>query len=226
MTRRRHDPDHLIDALIKGEPLPRDVIDDPDQVAALRAAVALRAARPGADLPSESFLTDLRQQLEDVDRSPATRTSLVSRRRLLAGAGIAAAGVAGALVEREVLTSGSSSRGQVALEPDDGEWLAVATESELAGGAVKGFSAPALAGFVSQQTNGELLAVSGACTHLGCLLQANGDAGRLDCPCHHTAFEYTGQVLFSQLTPRPAPLPTLSVRRRNGSVEVFVPRQV
>jgi Rieske Fe-S protein len=228
--RRRRSADRWIEALIKGERLPEEVLNDPDEVAALRAAIALRAARPGADLPDESFLTELRRQLEDADQ-PADRSRIFSRRNLLAGAGVAAAsaaaGVAGAVVDRELLqpSGGPARRGQVALQPDEGQWVTVANHSDLAGGAVKGFATPGVAGFVSEQ-NGELLAVSGVCTHLGCLLQANGAAGRLDCPCHRTAFSLKGQVVFSQLSSEPEPLPRLQVRRRDGAVEVFVPRLV
>lgn len=229
--RRRQSPDRWIDALIKGEPIPQRVLDDPDEVEALRAAIALRAARPGADLPSESFLSGLREQLEDVERPAGERPALLSRRHLLTGAGVAAAsaaaGVAGAIVDRDLLHSGSRSPShpQVALQPDDGQWLAVARESEVTDGGIKGFTSPGVVGFVSER-NGELLAVSGVCTHLGCLLRANADAGRLDCPCHRTAFGYTGKVLFSQLESQPDPLPKLQARRRDGSIEVFVPREV
>jgi Rieske Fe-S protein len=61
------------------------------------------------------------------------------------------------------------------------------------------------------------------CTHLGCLLRTNAEAGRLDCPCHRTSFAPDGTVEFSQLSPAPRPLPTIGVRNRAGAVEVFVP---
>jgi Rieske Fe-S protein len=233
--RRRRRPDTWVDALVEGDRIPADRIDDPDEIDALRAAIALRAGRPGADLPSEEFLTGLRQQLEDSE-TPAgggqpvgLPSRRLSRRNLLTGAGAAAAGVAagvtGAVVDREVLHPGTPAHhDQETLALDDGRWTAVAHQDELAGGQVKHFTAPGIVGFVSQQGD-ELVAVSGACTHLGCLLQANEPQGRLDCPCHRTAFGYGGAVLFSQLPDQPAPLPKLPVRRRDGAVEVLVPRQ-
>jgi cytochrome b6-f complex iron-sulfur subunit len=229
--RRRPSTDRVIDALVKGDGLPQEPLDNPDDAEALRAAIALRGARPGADLPRESFLSDLREQLRDVERpSTGSKPGRVSRRNLLAGAGVAAAsvaaGVAGAVIDREALRPGSSHHGQVAVQPEQGHWLAVATESELAGGGAKGFVSPGVRGFVSEGAGGELIAVSGVCTHLGCLLQANGEAGRLDCPCHRTAFGLKGEVLFSQLASRPDPLPRLQARRRDGAVEVFVPRLI
>ena len=37
-------------------------------------------------------------------------------------------------------------------------------------------------------------ALSGVCTHLGCVLKPNIDSGSLDCPCHRTAFGLDGSV--------------------------------
>ncbi len=68
--------------------------------------------------------------------------------------------------------------------------------------------------------------MSGACTHQGCLLALNQPTARLDCPCHHTAFALDGSVLFYGLKRAPAPLPTISVRRRNGNVEALLPKEV
>src|SRR4029077_19763640 len=101
----------------------------------------------------------------------------------------------------------------------------VATAEQLASGSTQRFATAKLVGFVSEQ-NGAPVAVSGACTHLGCLLQANDQAGRLDCPCHRTAFSPDGRVVFSELASEPAPLPRIKTRRRGENVEVFVPREV
>jgi Rieske Fe-S protein len=97
----------------------------------------------------------------------------------------------------------------------------VAAETEL-GAAAKPFSTGAVVGFVSDQS-GVPVAVSGACTHLGCLLRMNAPAGRLDCPCHRTAFSYDGKVISFELPAKPPPLPRIQARRNNGSIEVLVP---
>jgi cytochrome b6-f complex iron-sulfur subunit len=86
----------------------------------------------------------------------------------------------------------------------------------------KRFATATAVGFVSND-GGALAAVSGACTHQGCLLQLNQQAGRLDCPCHKTAFSTNGRLLFSQLSAAPAPLPGLQLRRTGDQIEVLLP---
>jgi Rieske Fe-S protein len=230
MSPRKRRPDRLFDAIADGEALPSARLDDPDDAAALRAAIELRAGQPAADLPSEAFVTGLRRQLAE-EQSGATASRRFSRRSLLATAGAAAAGavaagVAGVAVDRAVFEPGSGpSKTAAALDPIDGQWMAVTTEAELATGTAQRFDVPGVVGFVSATANG-VSAVSAACTHLGCILQQNAQAGRLDCPCHRTAFGYDGRLLFSQLETAPAPLTRLQVRQRNGGVEVFVPKPV
>jgi Rieske Fe-S protein len=51
----------------------------------------------------------------------------------------------------------------------------------------------------------------------------NDTAGRLDCPCHRTAFDPGGQVLFHQLAAAPRALPQLQVRRNGEAIEVLLP---
>jgi Rieske Fe-S protein len=57
-------------------------------------------------------------------------------------------------------------------------------------------------------------------------LQLNQPAGRLDCPCHRTAFGVDGRLMFSQLETPPSTLPQIKVRGRNGQVEAFLPQEV
>jgi nitrite reductase/ring-hydroxylating ferredoxin subunit len=226
MKRRKANADRLVEAVLKGEPLPPGQLEDPSEVDELRAAIALKAARLGADLPSEEFVTRLRQELKEADEAPEKGPAF-SRRALIAtagvAAGVAAGGIAGAVVDRTVLHPGSGHH-QTALVPNEPEWVAVASAAELAQGTAKRFATPNSVGFVSEHA-GELLAVSGVCTHLGCLLQQNNASGRLDCPCHRTSFALDGQVVFSQLKDQPGPLPTLTARRQGDSVEVLLPRQ-
>jgi Rieske Fe-S protein len=92
----------------------------------------------------------------------------------------------------------------------------------LGEGVLTRFDTPAAVGFVTNDA-GTLRAVSGVCTHQGCLLQPNQAAGRLDCPCHAAAFSASGELLFAQLPTRPGPLPRLQVRQQNGLVQVLLP---
>lgn len=220
MSRRKPRVDRRVEALLEGRSLPAGPLDDPADVDALRAAIELNAARPAADLPSDEFVAGLRRRLADEDRSPEPA---VSRRALLAGAGAVAAGVAGVVADRTLLEPrGAVSAHPAALTPNQGGWVHVASASDLAEGSTHRFETPAAVGFVSRK-NTELVAVSGACTHQGCLLQPDQRAGRLDCPCHRTAFGYDGTLLFSQLTEQPAPLARMAVRTQGDSVEVFLP---
>jgi Rieske Fe-S protein len=216
-----------VDAVADGHALPAGRLDDPDDVDALRMAIELKSAQPAADLPSEEFVAKLRRDLADEGAPPGRRG--ISRRAVLTSAGVAAgavaAGAVGVALDRTVLhaNTGSGTRRSASLDPVDGEWLGVASDTDLAGGAPQRFATATLVGFVTA-TGDDLVAVSAACTHQGCILNANDAAGRFDCPCHRTAFAHDGRLLFSQLPDAPAPLTRLQVRRRDGNVEVYVPR--
>ncbi|NBH03115.1 Rieske (2Fe-2S) protein, partial [Amycolatopsis sp. SID8362] len=89
-------------------------------------------------------------------------------------------------------------------------------------GGVLPFDFGAVAGFL-HRSGGEVRAVSATCTHLGCRLNLDAPARRLNCPCHRTSFAVDGVVLTHQLPVTPPPLPHLVVREAGGVVEVLVP---
>jgi Rieske Fe-S protein len=222
VKRRKRRADAFTDAVAEGEAIPSGRLDDPEDADALRTAIELKASPPAADLPSEAFVARLRQQLAD-DGTPAQRR--VSRRALVGSAAAVAAGAAiVATVDRTVLDTAAepATRPRV-LDPVDGEWAAVATDADMAGGTPQRFATAEVVGFVTAIGDG-VTAVSAACTHLGCILQQNDAARRFDCPCHRTAFSHDGKVVFSQLPTAPPPLTQLQVRRRDGNVEVLLPR--
>jgi Rieske Fe-S protein len=230
VNRRRRRPDRLFDAVADGRSLPQGRVEDPDDVEAFRAAIELRAGVPAADLPSEAFVAGLRARLASEAAGPVPRP--MSRRSLLAtagavAAGAVAAGAAGVAIDRAILTPPDvgGSRAASVLDPAEGEWTAVTTEAAVSGGATQRFDAGGVIGFVTGTDSGAI-AVTAACTHQGCILQQNTAAGRLDCPCHRTAFAVDGRLLFSQLASEPAPLPRLRVRTQGGNVEVLVPPPV
>jgi cytochrome b6-f complex iron-sulfur subunit len=227
MRKRRQRIEQQLDALAHGERLPAGKVEDPDDLDALRVAIELRSTRLAADLPSDEFVAALQHRLAE-ERQPASPSQAgISRRTLLATAGAAAAAAAvGVVVDRTLLSGHEAARTNVAahLAPNDGQWVAVDVTSAVSHETAQRFDTPSVVGFVSGQGD-NLVAVSGTCTHLGCLLQPNPQAGRLDCPCHRTSFGYDGRVLFSQLDVPPPALPRIDVRQRNGTVEVLVPRQ-
>jgi nitrite reductase/ring-hydroxylating ferredoxin subunit len=190
-----------------------------EEMQALRGAAALRSAQPGADLPDGAFIERLGRQLRSQIEPPRVRES-VSRRALLRTAGLAAAaGVAGAVIDRTVVSQPSGQ--QSALVPDHGTWRAVAAVADLPVGQAMRFSSGPVEGVVVND-GGTIKAVSAVCTHQGCLLLLDAAAHRLRCPCHPTVFSATGRLLSYQLATPPANLPALQARVRDGQIEVLV----
>ena len=202
-------------------------------VAELRTAIALRAARAGSGAPSEEFLSGLHRrlagQLSDAGaHGNSASGSGGSRRRFIQGASIAAsAATIGAVAGHTLAGNADRLPGQdtppgATLSPITGVWRTVAASDEVGDGSVRAFDLGGVAGFVHRSSGG-LAAVSGTCTHQGCLLRLNAPARRLDCPCHNSAFAVTGELLFHQLPVPPRDLPQLSVRELDGAIQVFAP---
>jgi cytochrome b6-f complex iron-sulfur subunit len=205
---------------------PKRFTPDPDDVEVMRAAIELNNAEPGAGLPRAEFVSDLHQRLaEQFDETGATvelAAARLSRRRIIGGIGAAAAAaVAGAVVDRELLDSRSSPFVPTAQElvPDEGAWQPVVAAANLGDGDVARFSTVSTVGFVVND-HGNFSAISGVCTHQGCLLRLNEAAGRLDCPCHRASFSLQGEVLRQQFRQPLAPLPHIQVRENNGQIEI------
>ena len=225
MSPRKRKSDAFVEAVLADRPLPQGRIDDPEEVAALRAAIELRAATRGADVPGDDFVAGLAGTLGEPQRG-AIRPGPSRRAFLMGAAAAVAAGGAGVVLDRTLLSPGPSqpTQARAELAPSQGQWIAVAAEQDL-GATAKPFATGTVVGFVSDQS-GQPVAVSGTCTHLGCLLAINAPEGRLDCPCHRTSFSYDGKVISFELDTKPAPLPRIQARRQNGSIEVFVPPQL
>ena len=222
----------FIEALL-GNRRPRPFQPDAEDTEAMRAAIELRAAQPGATLPRTEFVADLHQQLAHALGDESTPLDELagrrfSRRRLFEGLTVAAAAAAaGVIIDRDLLNGGggSSPRAGRTLAPTQGDWQPVDLKTPVGAGDVAQFTTASTVGFVVNDGR-RLSGVSGVCTHQGCFLRHNAARGRLECPCHRAAFSLTGEVLY-QTFPEPlAPLPRLRVRERDGQVEVFEPPQV
>ncbi|MET8998588.1 Rieske (2Fe-2S) protein [Amycolatopsis sp. NPDC004169] len=200
---------------------PRPFAAGPGDEAELRTAVLLRAARPGAAAASEEFVAGLHRRLARELGEPAPERGGTRRRFIQVSSAAAVAAAAGAGVEY-LVTSGAEPPEEETLRPENGRWRAVAAAHDLPEGGVLPFDFGAVAGFV-RRTGGEVQGVSATCTHLGCRLNLDAPARRLNCPCHRTSFAVDGAVLLHQLPVTPPPLPQLVVREAGGVVEVLVP---
>lgn len=54
--------------------------------------------------------------------------------------------------------------------------------------------------FLCRLKDGEFIALSSKCTHLGCALTCNTEKNLLECPCHSSMFNIEGEVLRSPAT--------------------------
>jgi cytochrome b6-f complex iron-sulfur subunit len=219
----------FIDSLLR-QRRARHVRVDPELDAELRTAILLRSARVGADSVREDFVSALHQRLArelDQPRTPAP----LARRRLIAGLGAtaAASAVVGAGLDKVLSTSdrppqeaGGPPSDDRQLNPDNGVWTTVTASVDLPEGSSIHFDLGTVTGFLSRG-NGRVWAVSGICTHLGCRLNLDAPAGRLDCPCHGASFAVTGAVLRHRLPVALPPLPEIAAREINGAVQVFAP---
>jgi Rieske Fe-S protein len=204
---------------------PRRFTATEEEAPAMTAAAGLVAGRVGADIPDKAALDRIHRRLsEALDASPVLDLR-PTRRTWLRTLGTAAAAVVVGVALDEVVThqspAGSSAGGPVVLMPDNGTWRPVAAVTQLPAGHAMPVSTGAVDAVVVND-GGKISAVSGICTHLGCKLQPDNTNRKLDCPCHQTAFAWSGKVLYYRLKAEPANLPQIPVRVNEGQIELFV----
>jgi nitrite reductase/ring-hydroxylating ferredoxin subunit len=211
-----------VDALLRDR-TPRRLRGREEEADVLRAAIELRAAAPGAGMPDQRFVDDLHRRLAVETQGALAPERGLSRRRLLVGGGVAvAAAAAGVVGEKLVDGRGGAGTPQVETElvADHGRWIAVAAVDSVPSGTAVRFSTGAIEGLVVNR-GGVIEALSASCTHLGCIVTFNREAGRLDCPCHNTSFGLDGSVLFQGYALPLPPLPRVPSRVRDGNIEVL-----
>ncbi len=208
-----------------GRRRPRRFDATADDAAVARAAITLRAARPGSDEPRAAFVAELHDRLAaELGATPEPQARPATRRQFVQVASVAASAAAlGAGVVKAV--SGESPHrpsAEPTLSPNLGEWRTVARTVDVAEGGVQAFDLGSVVGFVTR-TRGRVQAVSGICTHQSCRLAFQASTRRLTCPCHNAAFALSGAVVTHQLRVAPAPLPHLPAREVAGAVQVYAP---
>ncbi len=175
------------------------------------------------------------------------RSSAVSRRALLAGGAAAAASmVIGAGIEHIAERAGSSQAILPPGSPGTGTsqstpvaslisrdipttWYFVTTVAELGDNVVR-FATDAVVGYVIRadkdadvQDRGKIIAMSAACTHMGCLVQWQGSDRKFNCPCHGRRFTEYGQIDNIGPDYYVNPLPRLETKVEDGKIYVKVP---
>jgi nitrite reductase/ring-hydroxylating ferredoxin subunit len=217
MNRRIRRVSRWVDDLLH-ERSPRRFRGAEEDAKVLAAAIDLQSATPSAGLPDPQFVEALRQRIARETQGEVPRSLRMSRRALLASGGLAAATAAAGVIIGERVTSPSTA--QHDLLPVGAAWTAVALVADLPEGTARTFDTGSVRGFIVNR-GGAIAALSGVCTHLGCLLQLNAAARRLDCPCHNAAFGFDGNVLFKHMPDALSPLPLLESRVRDGQIEVL-----
>ena len=212
----RHVEDLLQDRRPERTPLP-----DEDALRARQTAAMLRAAKPGAGLPSKEFLERMQGSIHDwvgersAQPQPASRPS--RRSLLLTAAGGLAAGIAAVFgIQQVTRTAPGKTAGH--LVPGNGTWKPVKSLAELPEGTPIAFRSGAIEGFLIRQGQ-EVKGLSAICTHMACILNYSKFRDRFECPCHGATFEKDGQPT-NYASPL-SPLPSLQVKVEKGQVQVF-----
>ena len=219
------DPEQLdrhVDDLLHDRKPERTPLPDEDALRARQTAAMLRAAKPGAGLPSKEFLARMQGSIgewvgeQSARPQPAARPS--RRSLLLTGAAGIAAGVAAAVgLQRFVPKPVAPGPAQELVEK--GAWKPVKALAELPQSTPVAFRSGAIEGFLIRHGD-EVKGLSAVCTHMGCILNYSKFRNQFECPCHGATFETTGRPTDQYDTPLPT-LPSLQVRIERGQVEVY-----
>jgi Rieske Fe-S protein len=145
------------------------------------------------------------------------RASFFSRRSLLTGSAVAAASLVvgtgiGAMSERSVTSpppntshpptpmpaTASGSYRMPLVEDGTGVWHLVGTLDQIGENALR-FATDTIIGYVIRSDGdegekaGEIIAMSAACTHMGCIVQWQSSDHQFHCPCHNGLFTEYGK---------------------------------
>ena len=216
--------DQYVEDLLQDRKPERTPLADEDALRARQTAAMLRAAKPGAGLPSKEFLGRMQASIPELVSQQSARPQPVARpsRRalLLTGAAGLAAGIAATVGIDKLTQKEAPLSGQLVLQTGSwkGSWKPVKALADLPDRTPVAFRSGAIEGFLIR--NGEdVKALSAVCTHQGCILNYSKLRDRFWCPCHGATFKTDGQMDEYELAL--PPLPALKSRVQRGQVEVF-----
>ncbi len=206
---------------------------------------------PSVRLPEQPSTAQKEQEeqlpITSQPSSAPRKARFFSRRSLLGGSAVAAASLVvgsgiGAAFEKS--TTGQSTQGVAATSTPSTRYPTsmpivpsdvaipyfVTTLAELGNSAVR-FTTDTLTGYVilsdgddSGVPKGEVVAMSAACTHMGCIVQWQDADHSFHCPCHGGIFTEYGQPDKASPIRYLAALPRLETLIKDGKVYVMVPK--
>ena len=243
--------EHFIEELQAGHTAHPPTELTPDKAQIYRMAALFRSASPDEVAPRSEFAAELQSRLEqELQQPPKTRhfpfiskkpqtKPRVSRRAILAAA-VAASLTLGAGVEHMVEQATQPAPGgsvttqpwPTPIVPADvaSIWFPVATFAELGDSAMR-FTTDSIIGYVIRNDgdSGEsvkdvpVIAVSAACTHMGCIVRWQDSDRKYHCPCHGGLFTEYGKPDNSSPILYLTSLPRLETKIENDKVYVRVP---
>jgi Rieske Fe-S protein len=221
----------------------------PSKANIYRMAALFRSASPEEAEPRPEFVTELQARLEQELQQPSKpqhlpflakkpqRQQRVSRRALLTGGAAAAASLVvgvglGKVIDGQSQPPQGSSWPEALVPEGEGVWVTVARLADLGDSAIR-FSTDSIVGYIIRsdgddgEAPGAIIAISAACTHMGCLVQWQNQDRTYLCPCHGGLFTEYGKPdkasPINYLTPLPR-LETRTAKQETGEViQVRVP---
>lgn len=207
----------------------------PAQARIYQMALQFHVASSGVGEPRPEFAGPLYARLEeelqeqqDVQALPQVQPAArpkkrLSRRSLLAGSAATAASMAvGMGLDRMVAQNDVPN-------PTVIKWFPVAHVDEVSHQAIK-FTTANLIGYVlrcdgdeNASDKGQIIAVSAACTHRGCIVNWSASDRKFHCPCHGGVFTEEGTPDSNSQLQYLTALPRLDVLLKDGQVYVKMP---
>lgn len=244
--------EHYIEELQAGHVAHPPTELTPSQARIYRMAALFRSASPEGAMPRPEFVAALQEQLEPElqqsaktqplpilrgkkRRLPLLQPNRVSRRALLTGGAVAAASMIvgagiGHVAEQAVVGQSLAASSTPLIQ--DGlptTWHFVTTVALLGKNAQR-FTTDTIVGYVilgdedaDVQDRGKIIAMSAACTHMGCIIQWDSVGRKFLCPCHAGLFSEYGNVDNSSGPPSLYPLRRLETQVQDGNIYVKVP---